>query len=107
MTGERRVSITSPDVEEGQDPLCNHSFFTPSNDAIIAPFQGRDPWVWGQTSILGRVPWRNIKEGPRGIGWDWLWNGVKLVGWGWRMLADVDVDVDQARVMMSELMLTL
>ena len=32
---------------------------------------------------------------------------MKLVGWGWRMLADVDVDVVQARVMMSELMLTL
>ena len=80
--------------------------FTPSNDvdAIIAPFQGRDPWVWGQTSFLGRVPWRGILKKVQG---GLALNDVKLAGWGWRMLADVDVDVDQARVMMSELMLTL
>lgn len=65
--------------------------FTPSNDAIIAPFQGRDPWVWGQTAILGRIAWRRIRRFKE----DWLWNGVKLVG---LELEDVDVDVDLARV---------
>jgi len=55
----------------------------------MASLLGRGARVWGQTSILERVAWRGIRRSKE----DWLWNGVKLVGWVWRTSPDGIVDI--------------